>query len=128
MKKVTLLKLLPFLVLGLFWTSCEKDPSEPQGPDPRFLASEVDKLGDIDLGGFTIPTSYDINGAFAPGAYPGQARRIAQLTEIVDSSRNEPIKWDIANAMEVGGLEGVFRSPAALNTATSSSDIRSKID
>lgn len=93
-----------------------------------FLASSLDVFGTVDLGGFTVPTFYDIGGVFSPGAYNGQIRRIAQLQEIVDSSRNEPIFWDIANAMEVGGLPDVFKSPAAQNTATSSSDLRSKID
>ncbi|MEM7373675.1 MAG: DUF4856 domain-containing protein [Bacteroidota bacterium] len=114
--------------LALMLSACKPDPVDPDDPNAGFLASEVDALGDIDLGGFTVPSSYDIDGALAPGAYNGQIRRIAQLKEIVDSSRNEPIKWDIANAMEVGGLDGVFRSAAAMNTATSSSDLRSKID
>jgi len=121
---------LALLFSGAFlMTSCgDDDPDTPPGPDNGFLSSSVDALEDPDLGGFTIPTTYDLNGSFAPGAYNGQTRRLAQLQEIVDSSRNEPIFWDIANAMEVGGLPDVFKSSAAQNTATSSSDLRSKID
>ncbi|MEM1359662.1 MAG: DUF4856 domain-containing protein [Bacteroidota bacterium] len=94
-----------------------------------FLASSLDAFGPFTLvNDFMAPSFYDIGGVLAPGAYNGQIRRIAQLQEIVDSSRNEPIRWDIANAIEVGGLPDVFASPAAQNTATSSSDLRSKID
>ncbi|MEM0994126.1 MAG: DUF4856 domain-containing protein, partial [Bacteroidota bacterium] len=129
MKNLKILN-LAFLLLPVFalvFTSCEDD--DPETDDKAgFLASNIDALGDIDLGGFAIPDSYDIDGAFAPGAYNGQIRRIAQLKEIVDSSRNEPIFWDIANAMEVGGLPEIFKSPAAQNTSTSKSDLRSKID
>lgn len=107
-------------------TSCVSDPVETT--DARFLASNLDELGDIDLGGFEVPDNYDLDGDLGPGAYNGQIRRLAQLQEIVDSSKNEPIFWDISNALEVGGLTDVFASLAAQNTATSSSDLRSKID
>jgi len=123
------LKILVVLSLSgaIIFSGC-KDPDPGQEDAAGFLKSNIDALGDIDLGGFTVPSSYDISGVFAPGQYPGQARRIAQLQEIVDSSRNEPIYWDIANAMEVGGLPEAFQSEAARNTANSSSDIRSKVD
>ncbi len=127
--KIKNLKILVVLFLSgaIIFSGC-KD-SEPGSEDKAgFLKSNVDALGEIDLGGFTVPSFYDISGVFAPGQYPGQARRIAQLQEIVDSSRNEPIHWDIANAMEVGGLPEAFQSEAARNTETGSSDIRSKID
>ena len=122
---------LQLLLIALLIISCENDddgPVGPAGPDPGFLESQVDKLGDIDLGGFTIPSSYDITGVLGPGAYSGQLRRLAQLREIVDSSRNEPIYWDMANALEVGGVPDVFKSAAAQNSATGTSDLRSKID
>lgn len=109
-------------------TSCNNDDDSGDGDTAGFLASNVEKFGTVDLGSFVVPSSYDLSGVFAPGQFPGQARRIAQLQEIVDSSRNEPIYWDIANAMEVGGLPDVFKSAAAQNTASSKSDIRSKID
>lgn len=116
-----------FVCMSLFMiTSCVSDPVETT--DARFLASNLDELGDIDLGGFEVPDNYDLDGDLGPGAYNGQIRRLAQLQEIVDSSKNEPIFWDISNALEVGGLTDVFASLAAQNTATSSSDLRSKID
>ncbi len=104
--------------------SCKNDDDdEPTIPDAGFLASSVDALGNVDLDGFTIPSSYDITGAFAPGAYSGQERRIAQLKEIVDSSRNEPIYWDLRAALANENFDQ-FASAAAQGT----SDIRSKID
>lgn len=104
--------------------SCKNDDDdEPTVPDAGFLASSVDALGNVDLDGFTIPSSYDITGAFAPGAYSGQERRIAQLKEIVDSSRNEPIYWDLRAAL-ANENNDQFASAAAQGT----SDIRSKID
>ena len=106
--------------------SCNPEPTNTV--EARFLASNLEAFGEIDLGGVTVPDSYDITGELGPGAYNGQIRRLAQLQEIVDSSKNEPIYWDIANALEVGGLADAFSSPAAQNTATSSSDLRSKID
>ncbi|MEL6942980.1 MAG: hypothetical protein AAFO82_09950, partial [Bacteroidota bacterium] len=129
MKNIKLFQLAVLIsILALGFTACEDETPDTKDDKAGFLASNIDKLGDIDLGGFAVPSSYDITGSFAPGAYNGQIRRLAQLKEIVDSSRNEPIFWDIANAMEVGGLADVFRSPAAQNTASSKSDLRSKID
>jgi len=120
------LYILPFALLTV---ACgDDDIIENPAIDGGFLNSNIDALDSVDLGDFQVPSSYDITGALAPGAYSGQIRRIAQLKEIVDSTRNEPIYWDISNAMEVGGLPDVFKSAAAQNTATSSSDLRSKID
>ncbi len=108
-------------------TSCQEDDEmmepDPMGPEASFLASSVDALGEIDLGSFTIPTSYDLSGAFAPGVYNGQLRRLAQLQEIVDSSRNEPIFWDLKAALANEALDQ-FASPAAQGN----SNIRTKID
>lgn len=96
----------------------------PDGPETGFLASSVDALGEVDLGDFTIPTDYDVDSEpFAPGAYNGQKRRIAQLQEIVDSSRNEPIVWDLRAA-----LENTDRNMFASPDAQGNSDIRTKID
>ncbi len=122
--------LLPLMILCFACSDDETidDDNPLNNPPGEFLSSNLEALGSIDLEAFQVPDSYEITGAFAPGAYNGQIRRIAQLQEIVDSTRNEPIFWDIANALEVGGLSDVFQSPAAQNTATSSSDIRSKID
>lgn len=102
-------------------TSCDND--NPEGPEAGFLASNVDALDEIELGGFTIPTSYDLSGTFAPGAYNGQIRRIAQLKEIVDSSRNEPIFWDLRAA-----LANENRDQFASTDAQGNSDLRTKID
>lgn len=135
MRYTTLYKIALLIPFILLFTACQDDDNGecidccagcPFGDS--FLESNLDALGQIDLGSFQIPSAYDITGTLAPGAYNGQIRRIAQLNEIVDSLRNEPIYWDIANAMEVGGLPDVFASPAAQNSATSSSDLRSKID
>ncbi len=112
------------IITGLY--SCNTNATTTK--DARFLSSNLEEFGNIELGGFDIPTNYDLNNAFAPGSYSGQVKRLAQLQEIVDSSRNEPIYWDIANAMEVGGFADVFASSSAQNTATGSADLRSKID
>ena len=119
----SILKIISMALLVGFAACSDDDSAGPTGPDPGFLASSVDALGDVDLGNFTIPTSYDIDGTFAPGAYNGQKRRIAQLQEIVDSSRNEPIYWDLKAA-----LANTNRDQFASAAAQGNSDIRSKID
>ncbi|MEO0338789.1 MAG: DUF4856 domain-containing protein [Bacteroidota bacterium] len=88
-----------------------------------FLASSLDAFGMVDIGGFTVPGSYDIAGVFAPGAYNGQIRRIAQLKEIVSVTRDEPIMFDIAAALRNEGRDQFTTSEAMGN-----SDIRTKID
>lgn len=119
-----LTRVIPFLSFVLFLWSCGKDDDiGPAGPDPGFLASQVDELGGIDLDGFTVPTSYDIDGVLAPGVYSGQIRRIAQLKEIADSSRNEPIRWDLRTALANENRDQ-FQNP----DAQGNSDIRTKID
>ena len=90
------------IITGL--TSCQEDDDTdpmalPKANSSNFLNSQVEVLGMVDLGTFTPPNTYEITGAFAPAAYNGQIRRIAQLQEIVDSSRNEPIYWDIREAL-----------------------------
>ncbi|MEM1323612.1 MAG: DUF4856 domain-containing protein [Bacteroidota bacterium] len=116
--------MLSLSVIVLFFPACDNDDDSPSGPDAGFLASSIDALGDTDLGGFTVPTVYDVdNGVFAPGAYNGQIRRLAQLQEIVDSSRNEPILWDIREAMTNEGLDKF-----ASATAQGNSNLISKID
>ncbi|MEL6388658.1 MAG: DUF4856 domain-containing protein [Bacteroidota bacterium] len=88
-----------------------------------FLSSSLDAFGLIDLGDFDIPGFYDIDGAFAPGAYNGQIRRVAQLKEIVSVTRDEPITMDIRAA-----LENANRDQFTTEAAMGNSDIRSKID
>ncbi len=113
------------LALTFTMTSCDDD-TNVDSDIAGFLESN---LADIDLGNIDVPMNYDLSGDLGPGSYSGQIRRLAQLAEIVDSSRNEPIYWDIAQAMELGGtMEGGFQSAEAQNTANSSSDLRSKID
>ncbi len=120
-------KLTTLLTLSIFllaFSGCGDDEeNEPDNSRAGFLASKVDELGEIDLGDFTIPSSYDIDGTFAPGAYNGQRRRLAQLQEIVDSSRNEPIFWDLRAALENENRDQFISADAQGN-----SDIRTKID
>jgi hypothetical protein len=128
--KNTTCKAIALIGLGVITglTSCKEDeddkivPLAPPSPT-NFLESRVDQLGAVDLGTFTKPTTYDITGAFAPAAYNGQKRRVAQLQEIVDSSRNEPIYWNIREA-----LANVNRDQFASVDAQGDSDIRTKID
>ncbi|MEM8968285.1 MAG: DUF4856 domain-containing protein [Bacteroidota bacterium] len=122
MNKLTTLLVLSIFVLA--FSGCGDDEeNEPDNSRAGFLASKVDELGEIDLGDFTIPSSYDIDGTFAPGAYNGQRRRLAQLQEIVDSSRNEPIFWDLRAALENENRDQFISADAQGN-----SDIRTKID
>lgn len=114
---------IPWIALiFLFLVSCDDDDSSSD-PETNFLSSQVDQLGDVDLGSFSIPSSYDLSGAFAPGVYSGQKRRLAQLKEIADSSRNEPIYWDLRAA-----LANEARDQFASADAQGNSDIRTKID
>ncbi len=121
------LLILPFALLTVACGGDDDSDGDPIG-DVEFLNSNIDALTSVALAAFEVPDSYDTAGVLAPGSFTGQIRRIAQLQEIVDSTKNEPIFLDIANAMEVGGLPEVFQSAAAQNTASSSSDLRSKID
>ena len=126
-------KTLQIIGLGLMlsFSACSEDDDQdsPASMNPSqnpqsFLASNVDALGNVSLpNNFTIPGTYDLNGDFAPGAYSGQSRRLAQLQEIVDSSRNEPIRWDIREA-----LANTNRNQFASSSAQGNSDLRSKID
>ena len=126
MNKLTKLKLALLVPVSLLiFTSCgdDDDDDKPVESKAGFLASNVDALGDVKLEGFTIPTTYDINGVFAPGIYSGQSRRIAQLKEIADSSRNEPINWDLRAA-----LKNENRDQFDNDDAKGNSDLRTKID
>ena len=129
MEKLTFNKIsLIILVAMTGLTSCTEDDEDAITPlippsAVNFTASQVDQLGATNLGSFTQPSTYDITGVFAPAAYSGQIRRIAQLQEIVDSSRNEPIYWDIRKALGNTNLDQ-FASAAAQGN----SDIRTKID
>lgn len=126
-------KTVQILGLGLMisLSACSEDDdnnnpaaNNPTGNPQSFLASNVEALGNVALpNNFTIPSDYDLNGDFAPGSYSGQSRRLAQLKEIVDSSRNEPIRWDIRAA-----LANDNRNQFASQAAQGDSDLRSKID
>ncbi|MEM9143649.1 MAG: DUF4856 domain-containing protein [Bacteroidota bacterium] len=96
---------------------------EPCDTGAGFLVSQLDALGEIDLGEFVIPDFYDIEGVFAPGAYNGQIRRIAQLDQIKDVLRDQPIEWDLGEALSNGEYE-LFTGDAF----NASANIRSKID
>ncbi len=128
MKKSTLnVTALIGLTVIISFSSCRDDVDDAPKPLPlpqtNFLKSRVDQLNAVDLGAFTQPTFYDISNAFAPAAYNGQIRRVAQLQEIVDSSRNEPIHWNIKAALENTGL-----NQFASTGAQGNSNIRTKID
>lgn len=114
------LGILLFASVFIF-ASCDNDDDGNNATN--FLDSSIDALGTVDLGNFTIPSSYDLSGNLAPGSYSGQARRLAQLQEVVDSSRNEPIYWDLRAAM-VNSNRDMFASAAAQGN----SDLRTKID
>lgn len=125
MNKLTSFQLIILVSVSvLVFAGCNKDDDmKPSGPDASFLASAVDALGEVDLGSFTIPPTYDITGVFAPGAYNGQKRRLAQLKEIIDSSKNEPIFWNLKAALANESLDQFSSADAQGN-----SDIRTKID
>lgn len=108
----------------LVFTSCgDDDTNEDNGIDAGFLASNLDDLGDIDLDGFDIPETYDIEGVFAPGAYNGQKRRIAQLEQIKDVTRDQPITWELDSAIVIGSTYELFTG-----TAAEGADLQTKID
>ena len=78
---------------------CDKIEMQEIAPSSSFLTSNLGDIDSIELVNFTIPVSYDIENSLAPGTFYGQKRRLAQLQEIIDSSRNEPIKWDLRAAL-----------------------------
>lgn len=84
--------------------------------------------GTIDLGNLTLPAFYDIDGAFAPGAYNGQIRRIAQLNAIVSFTRDEPINVDLADLIRNPGQNQFDAFAADFPDALGGSDLRTKID
>ena len=116
------LLILSFISLVVF-IYCGKSEKQYNSSSSGFLTSNLGNVDSLKLVNFTIPTSYDIEGSLAPGTYYGQKRRLAQLQEIKDSSRNEPIKWDIRAAL-VNENQNMFKSDAAQG----SENIRTKID
>ena len=93
---------LPFILLLISLVAfiyCDKIEMQEIAPSSSFLTSNLGDIDSIGLVNFTIPVSYDIEGSLGPGTYYGQKRRLAQLQEIKDSSRNEPIKWDLRAAL-----------------------------
>ena len=103
--------------------TCDCVEIMPVDVNAGFLASSLDVFGSVDLGSFAIPSFFDIEGVFAPGAYNGQIRRIAQLAEIVSHTRDEPITFDIPAAL-INENRDQFMTEAAMGN----SDIRTKID
>lgn len=109
--------LLSGLLLGMVACTPNEDEQE------SWLQGQGEQLDDNSLGGFEVPNNYDLTGAFAPGAYNGQVRRLAQLQEIKDSLNNEPIFWDLRAAL-VNENRDAFRG----TVAQGNSDLRTKID
>lgn len=110
---------------GLFSETVSVTTATPE-VTAGWLASSLDALGTIDLGGFEIPSTYvesnATEGPFAPAAYNGQLTRRAQLAEIVSISRDEPINFDITAALADGTL---YTTEGAMSSST---NIRTKID
>ena len=102
---------------------CDKSGMQQNAPVSKFLTSNLVDVDSIELINFTIPAFYDIENSLAPGTFYGQKRRLAQLQEIKDSSRNEPIKWDIRAAL-ANENQNMFKS----DEAQGSENIRTKID
>lgn len=117
---------LPFILLFISLVSfiyCDKIEMQEIAPSSSFLTSNLGDIDSIELVNFTIPVSYDIENSLAPGTFYGQKRRLAQLQEIKDSSRNEPIKWDLRAAL-ANENQNMFKS----DEAQGSENIRTKID
>ena len=115
--------LLPPIMSLMAFVHCGKSEKQDNSSSSGFLTSNLGNVDSLKLVNFTIPNFYDIEGSLAPGTYYGQKRRLAQLHEIKDSSRNEPIKWDIRAAL-VNENQNMFKSDAAQG----SENIRTKID
>ena len=115
--------LLPAIFSLVVFVHCGKIEMQENSPSSGFLTSNLVNGDSLKLVNFTIPTTYDIEGLLAPGTYYGQKRRLAQLQEIKDSSRNEPIKWDIRAAL-ANENQNMFKS----DEAQGSENIRTKID
>lgn len=115
--------LLPAIISLVVFVHCGKIEMKKNSSSSGFLTSNLVNGDSLKLINFTIPTTYDIEGLLAPGTYYGQKRRLAQLQEIKDSSRNEPIKWDIRAAL-ANENQNMFKS----DEAQGSENIRTKID
>jgi hypothetical protein len=117
------LRLFTLFIALITLSYCGTTNTEEEVDTAGFLKSNLADINSISFTNFTIPSSYDIEGVLAPGAYNGQKRRLAQLKEIADSSRNEPIKWDLKAALANENYD-MFSSSDALG----GSNIRTKID
>ena len=117
------LHLIPLFISLVAFIHCDKPEMQESAPLLGFLTSNLGDVDSLSLVNFTIPSSYDIEGSLAPGTYYGQKRRLAQLQEIKDSSRNEPIKWDLRAAL-ANENQNMFKS----DEAQGSENIRTKID
>ena len=115
--------LLPAIISLVAFAQCGKSEMQESAPLSGFLTSNLGDGDSLSLVNFTIPSSYDIVGSLGPGTYYGQKRRLAQLQEIKDSSRNEPIKWDLRAAL-ANENQNMFKS----DEAQGSENIRTKID
>lgn len=115
--------LLPAIISLVVFAQCGKSEMQESALLSGFLTSNLGDGDSLSLVNFTIPSSYDIEGSLGPGTYYGQKRRLAQLQEIKDSSRNEPIKWDIRAAL-ANENQNMFKS----DEAQGSENIRTKID
>ena len=120
--------------IGLLLTSlasCGDDDTieldSPPVGNTNFLSSRVAALGAVDLGGLesteVFPESNTVEGdhPFAPSQYNGQLTRRAQLNEIVDHLRDQPITFPLRQALGDGS---VFVTAGANSTT----EIRTKID
>ena len=115
--------LLPAIISLVVFAQCGKSEMQESALLSGFLTSNLGDGDSLSLVNFTIPSSYDIEGSLGPGTYYGQKRRLAQLQEIKDSSRNEPIKWDLRAAL-ANENQNMFKS----DEAQGSENIRTKID
>ena len=129
MKRFNLITLQALATAGLLlFASCNDDDSVVPGTSTNLLSSNVDALGDVDLGGFVVPSDFPETNAvagdhsLAPSAYNGQVTRRAQLNELISYSKDEPITFDLKAALADGSL---FVTSGANSTST---NIRTKID
>lgn len=122
-KNIKVLGLIATFSLIVIGCGDDDSPTDPSS----WLDSEMDALGTVDLGGFTVPGTYPetnaTTGALAPAAYNGQVTRIAQLNQIKDVLRDQPITADLGDALQNGG-NALFTG----DIAGSSTNIYTKID
>ncbi|MEL6558527.1 MAG: DUF4856 domain-containing protein [Bacteroidota bacterium] len=127
MKNLAINKLLivGLMAIAILASCGDDDTDEPSGPDAGFLMSNIDALGEVNIG-LTVPTVYPENlattGPLAPAAYNGQVTRVEQLRQIRGVLRDQPITADLGDALRNGNNE-LFTG-----VAVSTTEIRTKID